>query len=62
MVQVLVCELDGGGDNGGYILKMCTGHSLVASYSGPKKNSSFFKDLESLVLSFLFEHTNWGFH
>ena len=30
-------RLEGGGDNNGYILKMCNGHSLVALYSSPKK-------------------------
>ena len=28
-------RLEGGGDNGGYILRMYSGHSLVASHFGP---------------------------
>ena len=35
MVETLVQGLEGVGDNGGYILKMCSGHSLVASYCSP---------------------------
>ena len=35
MVEALVQGLKGGGDNGGYILEMCSGHPLVASYFGP---------------------------
>ena len=37
MVEALVCRLEDGRDNGGYILGMCmcNGHSLVASYSSP---------------------------
>ena len=62
MVEVLVRGLEGGGDNGGYILEMCSGHSLVALYFGPNFFSSHFGALESLVLSFLFEYTNWSFH
>ena len=46
----------------GYILEMCSGLSLVASYSGPNFSSSLFGGLESLVLSFLFEHTKWSLH
>ena len=42
MVEALVCRLEGGGDNGGYILGVCNGHSFVASYSGLKKNLSRF--------------------
>ena len=49
MVEALVQGLEGGGDNGGYILEMCSGHSLVASYSGPNCFSSHFGALESLV-------------
>ena len=37
-------------------------HSLIASYYGPNCFSSPFGDLESLVLSLLFEDTNWSFH
>ena len=62
MVEALVQGLEGGGDNGGYILGMCSGHSLVASYSGPIFYWSHFGSLERLVLSFLFEYTNWSFH
>ena len=57
MMEALVRGLEGGGDSGGYILKMCNGHSLVASYSGPIYFSSHFGALESLVLSFFFECT-----
>ena len=42
--------------------EMCIGHSLVASYSDPNFFSSLFGGLENLVLSFLFEYTNWSFH
>ena len=35
MIEALVLGLEGGGDNGGYILGMCSGHPLVASYSSP---------------------------
>ena len=35
MVEALVCGLEGGEDYEGYILGMCSGHSLVASYSSP---------------------------
>ena len=42
MVEALVCGLEGGGDNGGLILEVCTGHSLVASYSCPNFFSSRF--------------------
>ena len=42
MVEALVCGLDGGGDKSGYIPGMCSDHSLVASYSSPKKISSPF--------------------
>ena len=52
----------GGGDNDGYILEMCSGHSLVALYSAPNVFLSHFGALESLVLSFLFEYTNWSFY
>ena len=34
---------------------MCSGHSLVALCSGPKKISSCYGGLEGLVLSFLFK-------
>ena len=44
--------LKGGGDNGGYILKMCNGHLLVASYLDPKIFLSLFGGLESLVFFF----------
>ena len=43
-------------------LGWCSGHSLVASYFGPYIFSSLLRSLESLVLSFLFEDTNWSFH
>ena len=36
LVEALIYGLEGGGDNGGQILRMCTCHLLVASYSGPK--------------------------
>ena len=36
MVEALVCGLKGGGNKSGYILEMCSDHSLVASYSGSK--------------------------
>ena len=49
-------------DNGGYILEMCSGHSLIALYSGPNFFLSHFGGLESLVLSFFFEYTNSSFH
>ena len=62
MVEALVQGLEGGGDNGGYIFGTCSGHSLIASYSGPNFFSSHFGALESLVLSFLIEYTNWSFH
>ena len=42
MVDALIYGLEGGGDNGGYILWMCDGHSLVASYSNPNFFSSHF--------------------
>ena len=42
MVKALVCGLEGGGDKSGYILEMCSDHSLVASYSGPNFFSSSF--------------------
>ena len=42
MVEALVSGLEGGGDNGSYIIGMCSGHSLVASYSGPKIFLSHF--------------------
>ena len=58
MLEALVQGLKGSGDNGGFIFRMCSGHSLAASYFGSKKNSSHFGALESLVLSFLFEYTN----
>ena len=35
MVEALVYGLEGGGDKSGYILGMCSDHSLVASYSSP---------------------------
>ena len=54
MVEALVRGLEGGGDNGGYIPKMCSDHSLVASHFGPNFFWSHFGRLESLVLSFLF--------
>ena len=37
---------EGGGDNGGYILGMCSGLSLVASYSSPHKNKKIHLFLE----------------
>ena len=55
-------RVEGNGDNGGYILGMYNGHSLIASYSSPNFFSSYFGGLESLVLSFLFEYTNQSFH
>ena len=58
MVKALVCGLEGGGDKSGYIPRMCSDHSLVASYSDPKIFSSPFGALNSLVLTFLFEYTN----
>ena len=58
MVNALVQGLEGGGDSGGYILEMCSGHSLVASYSSSNFFWSYFEALENLVLSFLFEYTN----
>ena len=61
MVEALVQGLKGGGNNGGYILRMCSGHSLVASYSSPNFFSSHFGGLQSLVLFFLFEYTNLSF-
>ena len=33
-------RVEGGRDNGGYILGMCNGHSLIASYSSPNFFSS----------------------
>ena len=48
--------------NGGYILGMCSGHSLVASYFGPNFFPSHFVALESLVLSLFFGYTNWSFY
>ena len=42
MIEALVCRLEDGGDNGGYILEMCSGHSLVASYSSPNFLVSFW--------------------
>ena len=36
-------------------------HSLVASYSSPNFFSSRFGAQKSLVLSFVFEYTNWSF-
>ena len=62
MVEALVQGLEGGGDNGGYILGTCSGHSLIASYSSPKTFLSHFGALESLVLSFFIEYTIWSFH
>ena len=62
MVEALVQGLEGGGDNGGYILEMYSGHSLDVSYSGSNFFSSHFEALDSLVLSFLFEYVNWSFH
>ena len=53
MVEALIQGLEGGRDNGDYILGMCSGHSLVASYSSPK-NLSHFGALKILVLSFFF--------
>ena len=44
MVEALVRGLEGGGDNGGYILEMYSGHSLIASYS-----NSFVGILAGLV-------------
>ena len=58
MVKALVCGLEGGGDNSGYILRMCNGYSLVASYSSPNYFSSLFRGLESLIVFFHFEYTN----
>ena len=43
MVEALIRRLGGGGDKGGYILGMCTSHSLVALYSGPKFFLSHFE-------------------
>ena len=40
---------------------LCSDHSLVASDSDPKKFLVSFWTLESLVLSFFFEYTNWSF-
>ena len=62
MVKALVQGLEGSGDYGGYILKMYSGHSLVAPYSSPNFFGSHFGALESLGLSFLFEYTDWSFH
>ena len=45
MVEALILGLEGGGDNGGYILGMCSGHSLVASYSSSNFFSSHFGTL-----------------
>ena len=39
---------------------MCSDHSLVASYSDPKKISPRFGAYKSLMLTFLFEFTNWS--
>ena len=39
---------------------MCSGHLLVASYSGPNFFLPRFDALMSLVLTFLFEYTNWS--
>ena len=61
-MEALIRGLKGGGDNGSYIPEMYNGHSLVASYSGANFFWSHFGLLESLVLSFLFEYTNWSFH
>ena len=60
MVEALVQKLEGDGDNGGYIPKMCSDLSLVASHFGPNF-FCFILDIRSLVLSFLFEYTNWSF-
>ena len=53
--------MEGGKDHGGYILKMYSGHSLVASYSS-LIFLSHIGGLESLVLSFCSEYTNKSFH
>ena len=52
MVEALVRRLEGGGDNGGYILGMCSDLSLVALHSGPNFFLVSFWMLKSLVLSF----------
>ena len=57
-VEALVQRLEGGGDNGGYILGMYSGHSLVASYTGPNFFLTHSRGLENLVLSSHFEYTN----
>ena len=62
MVRASVQELEGGGNNGSYILGMCSDHSLVASYSSPNFFMQLFEGLESLVPSFLSEDTNWSLH
>ena len=46
MVEALVRGLEGGGDNGGYILGMCSDLLLVASHSGPNFFSSHFGHLK----------------
>ena len=46
MVEALIRGLEGGGDNGGYILGMCNDLLLDASYSDPKKNLSHFGRLK----------------
>ena len=61
MVEASVRGLEGGGDNGGYIPRMCSELSLVASPFGPTFFSIYFGCLENLVLSFLFEYINWSF-
>ena len=61
MVEALVRGLEGGGNSGGYILGICSGRTLVASYSDSNFFSSHFGALESLVLSFFFEYINWSF-
>ena len=58
MVKALIRGLEGGQDNGGYILEMCSSHSLVALYSGPNFFSFHFGALEILLLSFFFEYMN----
>ena len=49
-------------DNGGYILEMGSNHLLVASNSGSNFFSCVLRGLESLVLLFFSEYTNWSFY
>ena len=61
MVEALVCGLEGGGEKSGYILGMCSDHSLVASYSGPNFFFVSFWCIKQFGAHFLFEYTNGSF-